>query len=216
MRGAIFDLDGTLLDTSEGIINSVTYMTKKLGYTTPDDDMLKTFIGPPIKERMMQLYDISESEALQAHLLFRKNYSQNNIFKAKRYDGINELLAGIHANGIKLGVATYKREDQAILLLQKFGLDKYFNAIHGADAEGRYSKTDIIEMCINELKINRKEIVMIGDSDSDAIGARNIGIKFLAVTYGFGFKTENSTKKYPNIGVASNCKQIYNILFNIK
>lgn len=211
-QGIIFDLDGTLMDTSEGVIHSVKYLLKRLGYIMPDNDTLKTFIGPPIKNRLIDLYNMPEDDALQAHMLFRKYYAEGDIYMAKAYDGIAEVLKAFRISGCKLGVATNKREDHAILLLHRYGLDKYFDVIRGTDIRGNYTKSDVIEMAISGLSVEKKDVVMIGDSTNDALAAENVGVEFIAVTYGFGFKTEEQIRKYPHIGVASNCKQIYSII----
>lgn len=214
-QGIIFDLDGTLMDTSEGVIHSVVYLLEKLGYEIPDNDMLKTFIGPPIKDRLIDLYNMLEDDALKAHMLFRKHYAKGDIYMAKAYDGMEEVLKKLCNAGYKLGVATNKREDHAILLLHRYELDQYFDVICGTDMEGKYTKSDVIESAIERLGVEKKDTVMIGDSDNDAFAAENIGIEFVAVTYGFGFKTEEQIRKYPHIGVVSNCRQIYNIIYDI-
>lgn len=213
-QGVIFDLDGTLMDTSEGVIHSVVYLLESLGYVIPDNDILKTFIGPPIKEKLIDLYNMPEDDALQAHMLFRKRYAEGDIYMAKAYDGMEEVLKKLRIAGYKLGVATNKREDHAILLLHRYNLDQYFNVICGTDIEGKQMKSDVIRRAVDRLGAKKKDTVMIGDSDNDALAAENVGVEFVAVTYGFGFKTEEQIRKYSHIGVASNCRQIYNIVCN--
>lgn len=211
-KAVIFDLDGTLLDTSVGIIKSIRYTIKKMGLEALSDEQLKSFIGPPIKKRMMEIYGMTEKKATEAMNIFRNHYGQSDIFEADLYDGLIDLLVGLKVKGYWLGVATYKREDQAIELLDRKNISKYFDVIHGSDVEGKLSKADIVRLCIQELDTEPFNIVMIGDSDNDALGAQEASTKFIGVTYGFGFKGVEEVRSYTNIGVATSCEEISNLL----
>lgn len=187
---AIFDVDGTLLDTTEGIVGSIKYTISKMGFMSLRDEQLLTFIGPPIQDSFAREYHL-EGEILQEiATCFRNQYKEHELFKAIPYDGIYDLFDNLVARGVKLAVATYKRQDCAETLLRHFGFDRYTTVLYGADHENRLKKADIIRMCMDELDVRDcSKAVMIGDSSNDAAGAREIGMDFIGVTYGFGFKS---------------------------
>ena len=132
-RGIIFDLDGTLLDTAKGVLESVLYTTKTMGYEPPREDMMKTFIGPPIKHSLIKVYGIDEEEANRATEIFRNRYKDYDLLKATPYDGLIELLRSLKREGYLIGVATLKREDYALTLLEHYQISNYCDCICGSD-----------------------------------------------------------------------------------
>ena len=116
-------------------------------------------------------------------------------------------------NGIRPAIATYKRQDYASEILLHFGFDRYTDIMYGADHENKLKKKDIIEKALIDMEIsNYSDTVMIGDSDNDAIGAADIGMKFIGVTYGFGFKNAEDVRRFPNIGAAGSTKELKTLL----
>lgn len=212
VKAVIFDLDGTLLDTSEGVIRSVRYTIETLGYKELPEETLRTFIGPPIHHRMQELYGITGEEAKVAMHTFRNHYKEGDLFFAAHYDGLEELLQELREEGYLLGVCTYKREDQAKMLLEDKGLAQHFHVIHGQDPEGKLSKAEVLQLTLKDLGVTPEEAVMVGDAYTDAVGARDAGVAFLGVTYGFGFVTEEDVAEYPHVGVANTPKEIAEIL----
>ncbi len=212
IRAVIFDLDGTLLDTSEGIIRSVRYMIDKLGYAPVAEDQYRTFIGPPIHHRMKQVYGIGEDEAKIAMHTFRDHYLEHDIFLAAHYPGMEELLTQLAEDGYLLGVCTYKREDQAKALLEEKGLAGHFRVIHGQDREGRMSKAEVLDLTMKDMGVTPEQSVMVGDAYTDAEGAAGAGVAFLGVTYGFGFDSGEDVAKYPYVGVADRPEEIARVL----
>lgn len=208
LKAVLFDLDGTLLDTGKGVVKSVEYTIKKMGFRSLTQEELESFVGPPIKNKLKTEFDLDEATAIEGMNVFRKHYGEEDIYIAEPYDGIEDLLVELRKLNIKTGVATYKREDQATKLLQKFGLADKFDIIHGSDKQGKLTKADIVNNCILDLNVMPEKTVLVGDSDNDAIGARQAGLKFIGVTYGFGFKTKDDVKRFDNIGVVETCKDI--------
>ena len=202
IRNVIFDLDGTLLDTAEGILESVAYTVKELGYKELTLEQKLSFIGPPVQASLKRLYGLSDEEAQRGANIFREYYKDNALLKAEPYEGIFTLCETLKKNNVKMSVATYKREDYALKLLCAKGFDRYCNPMHGADNNNILKKEDIVLMCVNEMGATKEECVLIGDTDNDAKGAAQAGIPFIAVTYGFGFKSRDDLKEYPHIGVA--------------
>lgn len=212
-RIAVFDLDGTLLDTSEGILASVKYTIKKHGLPELSDDVLKTFIGPPIQNSFAKVYGL-EGEILQElATTFRDRYKEYDLLKAIPYDGIYEVFDSLQKKGIKTAVATYKRQDYAEKILRHFHFDDYTEILYGADHENKLKKRDIIELALKDSGVyDFSEAIMIGDSDNDAIGARDIGAAFVGVTYGFGFKQREDVFEYPAIAAVDTTQELKKVL----
>ncbi len=189
----LFDLDGTLLDTSLGIINSVKYTINILNLKELPYRELLTFIGPPIQISFMNHYSLDDKTAQKATDIFRKHYSEETLFEAEIYADIPKVCRTLIDKGYTLGVATYKREDYAIRLLHHFGFDKYMNIMCGADNENKLKKKDIVKKCIDKAGIDESEVVLVGDTMNDAIAASECGIDFVGVSYGFGFNNQKTT-----------------------
>lgn len=192
----IFDVDGTLLDTTESVVMSAKHAITTKGYDMPSDSVLLTFIGPPLQVSFENIFGLKGQERDEAVAVFRDFYAEN-LLRAKPYDGTTQLFEYLKEKGIATAIATYKREDYAKKLLSHFGFADFTDNIHGAAVDNTLTKHDIIEECIEESGVaDRRRIVMIGDTLHDANGAEQSGIDFIGVTYGFGFadeKPENLT-----------------------
>ena len=200
-RALIFDLDGTLVDTSEGVAECVTYAATALGYPILPREELLTFIGPPLTLSFPQHYGMDEATTWEAIRLFREHYTEGAMFKARPYEGILDLCRELEARGILMAVATNKVETQARRLLAHFGIDRWCSPIRGADPEGRLNKAALIRLCLDELGLKPDEAVLMGDTMFDASGAAAAGVGFLAVTYGFGFRSPEEAAPYASAGI---------------
>lgn len=214
IKNVIFDLDGTLLDTSKGIIESVEHTIKTMQLAELTEDELKSFIGPPLKKSFMNTCGCSEAQAVEAVRVFRAYYQDGPVMYAKHYQGLPSLCEELKRKGIKMGVATNKPNRFAVELIHSFDLDNYCTFVFGADEKGELSKRDLIKLCMKDMNAVESETVLIGDTDNDAIGAEQAGISFIAVTYGFGFRAGDKCTEYPCIGVADSPLQIADILMN--
>lgn len=209
----VFDVDGTLLDTSEGVLASVKYTIEKHNLPEIDEATLRTFIGPPIQDSFARVYGLSGEILQELATTFRNQYKDVDLLKAVPYDGIFEVFEKLLAAGIKPAIATYKRQDYATRIMEHFGFDKYTDIIYGADHENKLKKRDIIELALKDSGVTDfSRAVMIGDSDNDAIGAEGIGTEFIGVTYGFGFKSKEDIDKFTNIGSADTTKELITLL----
>ncbi|MDO5559662.1 MAG: HAD hydrolase-like protein [Oscillospiraceae bacterium] len=198
---AVFDVDGTLLDTTQGVLASVRYTIDHFGFKMPDNERLKKFIGPPIQDSFADLYDLKGDILQDIATVFRNRYKSSDLLKAKPYDGIYDVMDKLRQENVICAIATYKREDYAVELLDHFGFNRYSDIIYGADHENKLKKSDIIKKCLKSAQIeDYREAVMIGDTMNDAVGAGKLGMDFIAVTYGFGFKTASELDKTGKIG----------------
>lgn len=202
----LFDLDGTLLDTSPGIFNSVRYAESQLGLTPIPDAQLKDFVGPPPKSMYMQIYGLDENRALLAAQKHREYGRTKAIFEAKVYPGIIELLSYLKNQGYKLGVATLKSQSIAETILTHYDIAHFFDVVIGMDAQETLTKCRTIQLAVNRMHTSG-DAILIGDSQYDYDGAREAGIDFLGVLYGFGFVPGG---KYPfqTVIAPSQIKQI--------
>lgn len=208
LKCAVFDLDGTLVDTSPGIIESVEYAITELHYPELSQEQMLSFIGPPLKTSFTRCCGCDGSEADRLTDIYRKHYRQGALLNAKLYDGIMELCKELNKAGIQIAVATSKPQVFAEQILQHFGFERYISVIHGADMQGKLTKADLIRLCIREYDLSN--CVMIGDTEHDAKGAAEVGISFIAVSYGFGNLKE--MLKYTNIGLADSPMDILQII----
>lgn len=210
---AVFDLDGTLLDTRGGVLSAVKYTIKEFGYEMPDEDTLRTFIGPPVQEGFARVYGLEGPILQKIATVFRNFYSTKTLLEAELYEGMTELFEAMRARGITPAVATYKREDYALKLLRHFGFDRYTDVMFGGDHENKLKKRDIIEKCINTAGVtDLSRVVMIGDTEFDAVGARDIGVDFIGVSYGFGYRSVGEIEGCGAVGAAQTPMEILKFL----
>ena len=166
-RGVIFDLDGTLLDTSEGVFASVRHTVEALGKPALDEATLRTFIGPPVKLSLIRLYGLDEDAANHATEIFRTQYKDHDLLKAEPYAGIKDLIRALRAQGCKIGVATLKREDYALTLLEHYHFTELCDSICGSDFASKMTKADVLHKCLKALELSPSEAVLISDTSSD-------------------------------------------------
>ncbi len=184
----IFDLDGTLLDTSEGIFNSVRYAEKMLGLSPVSGTELREFVGPPPKEMYRKKYGLSEEAALSAVKRHREYGMSKALYESAIYEGVEDTLKYLKSRKKKLAVATLKGQAIAEKILEINGLKKYFDTIVGMNADETYTKCDTIRIAMENTGC--KTALMVGDSEYDRIGSKEAGIDFVGALYGFGLNAE--------------------------
>ncbi|MCL2607756.1 MAG: HAD hydrolase-like protein [Methanomassiliicoccaceae archaeon] len=206
----IFDLDGTLIDSSEGIINAAKRTISELGFQEMSCDEIKACIGPPIGESIVKRNGYGEAELKRFNSVFRELYKNEHLMEAKSYPGMIELLEDMGRYAF-VSIATNKRIDYTTTLLERMGISEMCDEIQALDMEGRLKKKDLVENCIKASGINdRERIVVIGDTDTDAMAAKECGVGFIGVTFGFGFK-ERSDVTYGH--AADDARSLRDLLF---
>lgn len=183
----IWDVDGTLLNTTEGVVNAVSSAIKRMGLKNIDYETKKLFVGPPMHLSMAKYYGLKDDQLQLAVNLFREDYKNNELLKAKTYDGIYSVLEKFAQLGYMQAIVTMKREDYAKQICEHFKLDRYMSQVLGADNENKLKKADIIEKCLILCNISKDNSLYVGDMDSDKNAAQEAGIDFIGVNYGFGF-----------------------------
>ena len=188
-RLVIWDIDGTLLDTHKGVSTALRYALKQFNISKTEAEIMAMVHTPKIKEAFIEIAGMDESVAEQATDIFRTRYKEADLFKASVYEGILDVLETIKARGIPQAIATNKRQDYATEICYHFGLDRYCHPIVGGDRYNQRTKADLIQDCLNELSlVPSPEIVFIGDMPADREAAQTVGIDFIGVNYGFGFR----------------------------
>ncbi|MGW6149585.1 HAD family hydrolase [Bacillus mycoides] len=188
----LFDLDGTLTDPKEGIINAVLYVLEKMGIEEVNISELDSFIGPPIQQSFADRYNMNEIEVERAVFYFREYLKQSGLLENKVYDGIGALLQELKDAGNRLFVATSKPTVFAKQVVEHFQLTSFFEEIVGSNLDGtRIKKEEIIAHILQQNEgLNKEEVVMIGDRKHDIIGANHNGIASIGVLYGYGSENE--------------------------
>ncbi|OOM77799.1 HAD family hydrolase [Clostridium sp. BL-8] len=184
----LFDLDGTLTDSGEGITKSVQYALEYFGISVNDLKELNKFIGPPLKDSFKKFYNFDDEKAELGMKKYRERYADKGIYENSLYDGIIELLETLKKNNKKIILATSKPEVYAKQILKYFKIDSYFEFVAGADfEETRVNKGDVIKYALEGAEISDlSKVIMIGDREHDVIGAKENNIKVIGVLYGYG------------------------------
>ena len=190
-KAILFDLDGTLTDSGEGITKSVQYALEKLGKPEPDLTKLRRFVGPPLKKQFQEYAGLDEKEADLAVAYYRERYVPVGLYENAPYEGIEQVLANLKRKKYILAVASSKPEAFVEIVLERFGLAPYFDMAVGSAMDGSLvEKADIIREVLRRLKdeyrIHADSVVMVGDTKYDVEGAREAGLACIAVSYGYG------------------------------
>lgn len=182
----LFDLDGTLTDPQEGIINSVQYALKRFGVQRENHELLY-FIGPPLHKSFEEIFE-TEQKAFEAVDVYREYYTVKGIFENRLYEGITELLEVLNKNNKTLHIATSKPTKFAEQILHHFNIHHHFKIIMGSNMDGsRTEKQEVIQEILNQLpNVKPSEFVMIGDRKYDVIGAKHHGLDSISVAFGYG------------------------------
>ena len=184
-----FDLDGTLTDSKEGILNCLRYALEKMGRPVPPEETLLKFIGPPLQDSYMEYCGFTEEEAIRGIELFRERYAPIGKFENAAAPGMPELCARLKERGYVLALASSKPEEMCIPICRKFGFAPSLEVITGSPPEGDWSKADVIRETMRRLGLteaDKPSVLMVGDRKFDVLGAKACGIACVGVEF-FGY-----------------------------
>lgn len=184
-RTILFDLDGTLTDSGEGIINCVIYTLERFGLPVPSREDLRVFVGPPLHQSFVA-HGVPAHRAEEAVAVYRERYIPIGMFENTPYPGVRELLSTLQEEGYKLLVATSKPEHMSVQILEHFDLAKYFHQICGATMDTSRSSKELVIEYLLQCNGGSEDMIMVGDTKFDVIGAKHHGIPTIGVSWGYG------------------------------
>jgi phosphoglycolate phosphatase len=205
----LFDLDGTLTDSGEGIINCAILALEHFHLPIPDRQTLRVFVGPPLHETFIK-FGVPADKADEAVAVYRSRYVPIGKYENTPYPGIHDLLAKLKAEGHRLYVATSKPEEMSKDILNKFDLAQYFDIVCGATLDGSRDSKDAVIAYLLERSGGVENAVMVGDTVYDIVGAAAHGIPGIGVSWGYG-----SVEEMVNAGaaaIADTMESLYELL----
>ena len=211
----LFDLDGTIIDSDQGVVNSVIYAAEHFGIEIKDRAALRVFLGPPLGAMFMEYFGFDEEKAAVAEAKYRERYGTVGVYENTIYDGMEDAVKLLHKSGKKLCLATSKPEKFARMILEQHNITEYFDDITGATIDGKISTKDevIAELLRRQGITNMSNILMVGDRFYDVEGSKKFGIDCMGVTFGFGTEDElvSAGAKY----IAHSPKEMADIILDI-
>lgn len=199
----IFGFDGTIADTSPGILYCFNTTATAMGYQPVDHDALYGVIGIPLENGFRKLFNMKDDEIEYATNNYSKLYSQKGEEMFSLYPGIKNTLAQLRKEGCKIAIATQKHRMFTADMLGVYDIADLFDAVCATDVNTNLMKSDLILQACEQTGVSVEDAILIGDSNVDAEGARNVGIDFGAALYGWGFRSKEEAEKY-------NCKTSFN------
>jgi len=185
----LFDFDGTVYDTVEGITKSVQYALAKHGIEAELSE-LRCFAGPPLVDKFMEVYSVTEEQAQQLVVDYRERYRPIGLLECQLFAGMKELILKLKEKGIKTAITTMKPQEMAEMLLEREGMIPLFDAIYGSTLSQNITKQKLVEMAMDTLGADKNETILVGDTKYDIHGAHQAGIVAVGVRYGYAAENE--------------------------
>lgn len=184
----LFDFDGTLCDTTEGIFNSIIYSLDCYGIKETDIEKLRYFVGPPLFESYKKIYNVSDEDAQWLIDKYRERYREKAAEESKVYEGIPQLLKRLKEKGKKIAVASSKPIHFVEEISKHLGIYEYYDFVSAEDFKNNHSsKEDLINACLDFFgNPDKADVIMVGDRCYDIDGAKAVGIDSAGAVYGFG------------------------------
>ncbi len=210
MKQILFDLDGTLTDSGEGIIHCAQETLAEFGLPIPSKEALRVIVGPPLRDSFLR-FGIKPEQTDAAVEAYRRYYVDHGKYENFPYPGIEALLQKLKSDGHALFVATSKPEAMSIEILEHFGLSKYFDRICGAAADrSRDTKAKVIEHLLKQIDPAPGRIIMVGDTIFDIEGANALQLPSIGVSWGYGVVEQ--MKQAGAIGIADSMQELYQLI----
>ena len=212
MKQILFDLDGTLTDSGEGIIHCAQQTLEHFALPVPTKENLRVIVGPPLRDSFRNL-GIQPEQLDEAVEVYRKLYVHHGRFENAPYAGIRELLQQLKADGHQLYVATSKPEAMSIGILEYFDLAQYFDIICGAAPDrSRDTKSKVISHLLSQITPIPDSLIMVGDTIFDIEGAHALGIPAIGVSWGYGVVEDMVCAQAE--GIANSREELYTLINN--
>lgn len=208
-KTVLFDLDGTLTDSGEGIINCAALALSHFGLRVPSREEMRIFVGPPLQETFLR-FGVPADKTDEAIRVYRSRYVPTGMFENTPYPGIRQLLETLKSRGYTLYVATSKPEEMSVAILERFDLARYFDRICGASTDTSRSTKDAVIAYLLERSGAKEDMVMVGDTKYDVLGARVHGIPAIGVSWGYGNVEE--MKDAGAVGIADSMDGLLSLL----
>ena len=196
MTGSVLlDLDGTLIDSYPGILASCLAALRALGHEPDESLNIRGFIGPPLEDVMRTvLRSYGDDRVGEAVAAYRRHYGETGLFGSVPYAGVGESLGAMKRAGMRLYVATSKRETFARRILDHLKFAAQFDSIHGSAPDGGLDhKPELLAHILSEHGLSPSHCVMVGDRRYDISGAHTVGMRGLGVLWGYGSRDELET-----------------------
>jgi phosphoglycolate phosphatase len=207
----LFDLDGTIVDSASDITASLAHMFTELGLDVPSDEVLRSYVGPPLLDSLRLTAGFDDAEAWEALNVYRDHYA-DHVLRSPVFPGVAGVLERLHAAGVPVALATSKPESMAREVLDHAGLTPYFTEITGAsDDEELSTKADVVREALRRLREQGVDVsnpVMVGDRGYDTLGAGANGVPTILVEWGYGSPAEASDA----MAVVHSTDQLRNLL----
>lgn len=212
-KAVFFDFDGTVADTGDGIFHSVRYAIKESGFSPLSEERLRTFIGPPVFDSFKRELDMNEEQSTFAVMKYREEYSREGIFRFTLYDGIENLLRELKADGIHTAIASSKPYNFILRIIDYLNFGDLIDFIScPLSDKANESKVVLVSRCVEHFEIEKSEAIMVGDRHFDINGANGAGVESIGVTFGYGDEKELSNAGATHI--AQTVDDIRNIIFS--
>lgn len=209
----LFDLDGTLTDSAQGIVSSFRHALGEVGAVVPEGDLASRIVGPPMHHTLRQMGLGDDTDAAIA--AYRADYMTRGWAINRLFDGIPALLKDLRAAGVRLAVATSKAEPTAQRILAHFGLDEHFEVIAGASVDGtRAAKADVVAHALAQLQPLPERVLMVGDRSHDVEGAAEHGIDTVVVGWGYGradFEGPDSATALAHVSTVDDLREVLGV-----
>ena len=188
VRAVVLDIDGTLLDSADGIVAGFRHTVEAVGLTPPDDATLRADLGPPLAT-LLPAFGVPPERADEALAAYRTFYLREGMQQARAYDGVVEVLKALAAR-FPLGTATAKRTDVAQAILEAHGLTSFFTVVNGLSDEHPTKAETLAEALELMGGLAPAEAVMVGDRRSDIVAGQAVGTRTVGVLWGYGSRAE--------------------------
>ena len=209
-RYLLFDLDGTLTDSREGIVRCVRETILGYGGPVPEEETLLRFIGPPLQDSFIRFCGYSAEKAAEAVERFRLIYEPTGQYENRAAPGMEAVMGRLKQRGYVLALASSKPEELCVSICERFGFTPHLSAIVGSPPLGDRSKADVIREAMAQLGLteaDRPAVLMVGDRKFDVLGARECGVDCVGVRF-FGYAPPGELEDAGAIAVAETVEEL--------